>query len=78
MTRIVRSIYIKKTNDFFAWRYKLQQFNKEFEKNIWQGLDLDVILCPVQAIPAISHHGCDTLSPLAGATILYNVSYYFF
>lgn len=73
MTRIVRSIYVKKTNEFFAYRYKLQKFNEQFEKKIWQGLDLDVILCPVQAIPAITHHGCNTLSPLAAATVLYNV-----
>lgn len=44
MASVVRSIGPKDTNTFFSWMYKMKLFNREFEKKVWEGLDLDTII----------------------------------
>ncbi|CAE6484084.1 unnamed protein product [Rhizoctonia solani] len=41
---------------------------------LWgQTLNLDVLICPVQALPAIPHGATKTLTPLAASTLAWNV-----
>jgi len=40
---------------------------------VWDKQRFDAIIILVQAVPSIPHGGCATLSPLAAATILYNI-----
>ncbi|UZJ55823.1 hypothetical protein CBS101457_005143 [Exobasidium rhododendri] len=73
MAAIVKAIGPKSTTTFYTWMYKLKQFNEGFEERIWERFDLDSIICPVQAVPAMTHSGTTQLSGLAGSTIIYNV-----
>ncbi|KAI0065501.1 amidase [Artomyces pyxidatus] len=49
------------------------EFERTWRREVWGKHGFDAILAPVQAVPAIPHHGCDRLSPLAHSTLLYNV-----
>lgn len=53
-------------------------FERQTRTSLWgargpENLALDAVLAPVQAIPGLPHGGCDRLSPLACATLMYNV-----
>ncbi len=50
-----------------------QAFTTRFEREVWQAYELDAIVCPLQPTPAIAHGGAAKLSPVAIATILFNV-----
>ncbi|CAE6381691.1 unnamed protein product [Rhizoctonia solani] len=44
------------------------------QNHLWaQTLNLDVLICPVQALPAIPHGATKTLTPLAASTLAWNV-----
>ncbi|CAE6451957.1 unnamed protein product [Rhizoctonia solani] len=44
------------------------------QNHLWgQMLNLDVLICPVQALPAIPHGATKTLTPLAASTLAWNV-----
>ncbi|KAI9509118.1 amidase [Russula earlei] len=51
-------------------------FERETRTSLWGDAPdraFDAVVCPVQAIPALPHGGCDRLSPLACSTVMYNV-----
>jgi len=48
-------------------------YEKLFYQEVWDKQRFDAIIVLVQAVPSILHGGCATLSPLAAATILYNI-----
>lgn len=58
---------------YFEHEYNKENRTRDFERRIWDGLDLDAIICPVQAGPALPHYGSALLPTLAAATIIYNV-----
>ncbi|QRW17247.1 amidase [Rhizoctonia solani] len=44
------------------------------QNHLWsQTLNLDVLICPVQAVPAIPHGATKTLTPIAASTLAWNV-----
>ena len=51
--------------------------NDALQRHFWGhtagALGLDAIVCPVQALPAVPHGSTRTLTPLASATIAWNV-----
>lgn len=51
--------------------------NDALQRHLWAqtagALGLDAIVCPVQALPAVPHGATRTLTPLASATIAWNV-----
>ncbi|VDC00957.1 unnamed protein product [Peniophora sp. CBMAI 1063] len=57
-------------NDYVALKL---EYEREFRKLAWEEQKFDAIIAPVQAIPAVPHHGCDNLSPLAASTVQYNI-----
>ncbi|CAO1626209.1 unnamed protein product [Parajaminaea phylloscopi] len=48
-------------------------FEADFIAGVWQRYDLDAILCPLQASPAVSHGATAKLSGMAASTTLFNV-----
>jgi amidase len=63
----------RKASVYFAHQYEQKKMQRRFEREVWNQLDLDAIVCPVQASPALPHYGSTLLAPLAASTILYNV-----
>ncbi|KDQ16935.1 hypothetical protein BOTBODRAFT_64460 [Botryobasidium botryosum FD-172 SS1] len=51
----------------------LTKYHSEFQKEVWDANEFDVILAPGLASPAIPHASSKDIAPLAGATIVYNV-----
>jgi amidase len=49
------------------------KFAEFWHEQVWAKFKFDGIIAPVQALPALHHGGCANLSPLAAATILYNI-----
>ncbi|TFK51759.1 amidase signature enzyme [Heliocybe sulcata] len=73
---IVAASRPKTVKDYWEWTAKRDDYRKLFFDEVWTKLQLDGIIAPVQAMPSIPHGGCAHLSPLAEATILYNVLNY--
>ncbi|EIW83689.1 amidase signature enzyme [Coniophora puteana RWD-64-598 SS2] len=63
----------KSVREFVEFTDARNKVNRAFYEQIWNGLQLDGIICPVQALPAIPHGSCAYLAPLATATVTYNV-----
>lgn len=63
----------KSAGQHFATVAQRNEYEEEFEERVWKHYELDGILCPVQASPAVPHGACTKLSTLAVATTIYNV-----
>lgn len=67
----------RSVREFWASSASRIQANEYLQHHLWSNaapaLGLDVVICPVQAIPAVPHGATKSLTPLAGATILWNV-----
>lgn len=63
----------KTAGEYFHHVARRRDFEQEFITKVWEHYDLDGIICPVQASPAVPHGACAKLSTLAASTILYNV-----
>ncbi|ORY29336.1 amidase signature domain-containing protein [Naematelia encephala] len=63
----------KKISDFWAWTDRRNKYIQAFNKAAWEDHHFDMLLCPVQAVPALEHGRTKFLSPLAVTTILFNV-----
>ncbi|KAI0027805.1 amidase signature domain-containing protein [Vararia minispora EC-137] len=61
---------VEEYHQFIAAKH---DFEYDWRKEVWDCHEFDAVIAPVQAVPALPHHGCDYLSPLAAATILYNI-----
>lgn len=44
MAGIVSAIGPKDTSTFFSWMHQMNLFNKQFEKDVWEAMDLDSIV----------------------------------
>ncbi|QRV89004.1 amidase [Ceratobasidium sp. AG-Ba] len=57
-----------------AARIKANEYLQDYLwANMAPALGLDVVICPVQAVPCVPHTATKSLSPLAGGTIIWNV-----
>ncbi|CAO1628393.1 unnamed protein product [Sympodiomycopsis kandeliae] len=63
----------KSASEYFSNIHARDEFSDKFLENIWSHYQIDGIICPVQASPAIPHGASAKLSSLASSTILYNV-----
>ncbi|KAL7419251.1 hypothetical protein Q5752_006088 [Cryptotrichosporon argae] len=63
----------KSVDEVWQWTDRRDQYAAAFDKSAWKIGKYDVLLCPVQAVPALEHGKTRLLSPLATATILFNV-----
>lgn len=53
-------------------------FERKTRASLWaarepENIAFDAVIAPVQALPALPHGGCNDLSPLACATLMYNI-----
>ncbi|WRT64349.1 uncharacterized protein IL334_001281 [Kwoniella shivajii] len=57
------------------WQFTARRdiYANAFRKLVWEDEEFDMLLCPVQAVPALEHGTTKLLSPLSVATILFNV-----
>jgi len=63
----------KSVKEFVEFTNARNQVARAFYEQVWNALQLDGIICPVQSLPAITHGSCAYLTPLFCATLLYNV-----
>lgn len=73
---IVAASRAKSVKEYWEWTAKRDDYRRLFYDEAWTKQQFDGIIAPVQAMPSIPHGGCAHLSPLAAATILYNVLNY--
>ncbi|KZT27863.1 amidase signature enzyme [Neolentinus lepideus HHB14362 ss-1] len=73
---VVAASRAKTVKEYWEWTAKRDDYRKFFFDEVWTRLQLDGMIAPVQALPSLPHGGCAHLSPLAEATILYNVLNY--
>ncbi|KAH8111020.1 amidase signature enzyme [Phellopilus nigrolimitatus] len=64
---------IKSTKEYFKFVSTRDGLRKRWYEEVWMKHNFDGIIAPVQASPAVPHGTTATLSPLASATILYNI-----
>ncbi|KAH9057420.1 amidase [Lactarius vividus] len=64
--------YKKSVGLFYDYTKDKVAFEQQTRATLWSA-PLDAVLAPVQAVPAVSHGGCDRLALLACSTLLYNV-----
>ncbi|KAH8927368.1 amidase signature enzyme [Atractiella rhizophila] len=73
MATLLRSGGHKDTEAIMRWNVKKADFTLEIREKWFQELNLDFIICPTQATPAMAHGKTWNLSPLAAATIFFNI-----
>lgn len=71
--RIIAASGEKKTALVWNWQNERDEYGKKIKELLWKELELDTVICPVQASPAVSHGSTKRLSPLALQTIYWNV-----
>nr|XP_018999641.1 amidase [Kwoniella mangroviensis CBS 8507]OCF63102.1 amidase [Kwoniella mangroviensis CBS 8507] len=63
----------KSVHEFWQFTARRDVYANAFRKLVWEDEKFDMLLCPVQAVPALEHGTTKLLSPLSVATILFNV-----
>ncbi|WWD17676.1 hypothetical protein CI109_102117 [Kwoniella shandongensis] len=63
----------KSVEEFWKYTRRRDVYANAFRKLVWEDKKFDMILCPVQAVPAVEHGRTNFLSPLCIGTVLYNV-----
>lgn len=68
----------KSVHEYYNYVADKLAFERRTRTSLWdarepENLAIDAVLAPVQAIPALPHGGCTNLSPLACATLMYNI-----
>ncbi|KAJ9098764.1 hypothetical protein QFC21_004412 [Naganishia friedmannii] len=63
----------KSAEEYFKWVQRRETFRREWRERVWQGYDLDAIIAPIQATPALPHGGAQKLSLMSISTAMYNV-----
>ncbi|EMD38846.1 hypothetical protein CERSUDRAFT_104159 [Gelatoporia subvermispora B] len=71
--RIVRAARKKSVYEFWQWTDMRDKYRELFYREVWDKHELDGIIAPVQAIPALPNDTVKFLPMLAGPTILYNI-----
>jgi Asp-tRNA(Asn)/Glu-tRNA(Gln) amidotransferase A subunit family amidase len=76
-TRLFGASCPRSVTDLWAASAGRLAANSALQNYLWsqsaEALGLDVIVCPVQALPGIPHGATKTLTPLAATTIAWNV-----
>ncbi|CUA74559.1 hypothetical protein RSOLAG22IIIB_11291 [Rhizoctonia solani] len=73
-TRVFGSSRPRTVTELWASSAARLDANSALQNYLWaQTLNLDVLICPVQAVPAIPHGATKTLTPLAASTLAWNV-----
>jgi len=70
---LMRASKYSSVREFNEYAHQKKQYEKLFHEEVWDKMQFDGIIAPVQALPALPHGGCAMLSPLAASTILYNM-----
>ncbi|KAK0566138.1 hypothetical protein OC844_000882 [Tilletia horrida] len=70
---VVRSFGLKSAIEYERWLAKKHEFTDAWNEQVWEGMDLDGIIAPVHAIPALHHYGTADLSMIVSGTSIYNV-----
>nr|XP_019015143.1 amidase [Kwoniella pini CBS 10737]OCF53924.1 amidase [Kwoniella pini CBS 10737] len=63
----------KSVEEFWQFTARRDIYANAFRKLVWEDLKFDMLLCPVQAVPALKHGTTKLLSPVSVSTILFNV-----
>ncbi|WVW82528.1 hypothetical protein I302_104539 [Kwoniella bestiolae CBS 10118] len=63
----------KSVQELWQFTARRDVYANAFRKLVWEDEGFDMLLCPVQAVPALEHGTTKLLSPLSVATILFNV-----
>ncbi|WWC58801.1 uncharacterized protein I303_101345 [Kwoniella dejecticola CBS 10117] len=63
----------KSVQEFWEFTARREVYANAFRKLVWEEHKFDMLLCPVQAVPALEHGATKFLSPLSVSTILFNV-----
>ncbi|TFY61189.1 hypothetical protein EVG20_g7152 [Dentipellis fragilis] len=63
----------KSVKEVYEYVEQRREFVSSWTEEVWAKNEFDAIIAPTQASPALPHGGCYNLSPLATATILYNI-----
>ncbi|KAG6813163.1 hypothetical protein H0H92_013570 [Tricholoma furcatifolium] len=69
----IRSTRVRTVAEYTALVAERNAFIKMFHTEVWNKYGFDGVIAPVQAVPQLPNGGCYRFSPLAAATILYNV-----
>jgi len=69
----MRMSRVKPFREVMKLVHQREVFTEFWYREVWAKYKFDGIIAPVQALPVLHHGGCANLSPLAAATILYNV-----
>ncbi|KPV75250.1 uncharacterized protein RHOBADRAFT_26559 [Rhodotorula graminis WP1] len=71
--RLLRASKGRSVKEMQEWQYRRDQYVDATRKLLWSHHAFDAVLCPPQATPALKHGETSYLSPLALATIQWNV-----
>ncbi|WVR06063.1 hypothetical protein IAU60_003091 [Kwoniella sp. DSM 27419] len=63
----------KTVAESYTFGHRRDVYANAFRKAAWEDHGFDMLLCPVQAVPALEHGATKLLSPLSIGTILFNV-----
>ncbi|KAK1925491.1 amidase signature domain-containing protein [Papiliotrema laurentii] len=63
----------KDVRQFWEWTDRRDVWAETFNRMAWAENKYDMIVCPVQATPALKHGETEFLSPLSLSTIMYNI-----
>lgn len=63
----------KSAGQFMDFNTEKKNYAADFERDVWQGQDVDAIISPTMGVPAMQHYAPAQLSMVASATILYNL-----
>lgn len=63
----------KTVTEYWQYVHKRNVYANKFRKLAWEENKFDMIVCPVQAVPALKHDETEWLSPLCIGTVLFNV-----
>ncbi|KAK8866117.1 hypothetical protein IAR55_001268 [Kwoniella newhampshirensis] len=63
----------KSVQEYWQFTHRRDVYADAFRKAAWEEEQFDMLLCPVQAVPAVEHGKTNFLSPMSIATILYNI-----
>ncbi|KAN0066365.1 hypothetical protein ACQY0O_000459 [Thecaphora frezii] len=73
MARLVLAAGRRSAKQYFQLIAKRIAFCHSWNKRVWDGYNLDAIVCPVQASPAVPHGGATNLGMLCISTALFNI-----
>ncbi|GAA5903732.1 hypothetical protein JCM8208_006561 [Rhodotorula glutinis] len=71
--RLLRASKGRSVKEMQEWQHKRDEYVDATRKLLWSHHGFDAVLCPPQATPALKHGETWNLSPLAIATIQWNV-----